>query len=390
MIRTRRPASPGWVRWLVALACASSPGCYLQHSHSANRDAGHDAGPEARLDGGHDARADVLEEDTGPRRVDPRDSGPGDAGEPVDYVCETTHEVDMLIVLDDSGSLRPYDALVRDRLERIIGRLLNPPDLDGDGRRDWGRVQDVHLGVVTTSVAGPPFCEGTRDGALMSGEPANFDHCGPGPYPAYVEHGPGDDPIRSAQALSCVAFGPRDGCTVEQPLEAMAKALLPHGSPFAFAAGEPRGDTSNAGFLREDSVLVVLLISDEDDCSALDPSIFEVPEWPDSGPARGAPGCLGATPAQLQDVQRYVDVLSWLRPTHPERVVFVFLGAIGPALTTSFEHSLGACRRGDYPRRIIDFARALDGRALGASLCELGDNAVTDGIVRRIADAACE
>ena len=92
----------------------------------------------------------------------------------------------------------------------------------------------------------------------------------------------------------------------------------------------------------------------------------------------------------MQPPSRYVEVLDHLRPGHPERVLFVFLGGIAPGLTDRFSRDLGSCRLGDYPRRIVDFARQLDGRALGGSLCELGDAEVTDEITRRIAEVACE
>lgn len=350
-----------------------------------------------------------MEWDAGPRRdAEPVDTGPSsvDAGSDAwmsfvdagdggieEVACRTNLPVDLLIVLDDSGSLRPMDPLIRDRLERIVEQLLSPRDLDGDGVEDRPRVRDLHVGVATTSARGPEFCGHTQDGALMRGEPADLPYCHEGPYPHYVSYAEDAAPRSIARDVSCVAFGPRDGCTVEQPLEAMAKALLGHGAPFEYVAGEPRGDVENLGFLRDESVLVVLLIGDEDDCSVVDTSIFEEPEPIDAGVGRDAgrqpaPGCLLAEAGQLYAPERYVDILEWIRPGR-ERLVFAFVGGIGSGVTTNFEEDLGRCARTDYPSRIVEVARGLEGRAVGGSLCDLAASTFANAITDRVADAAC-
>jgi hypothetical protein len=62
-----------------------------------------------------------------------------------------------------------------------------------------------------------------------------------------------------AGAFSCIAqLGP-DGCGYEQSLEAMYRALDP---------------AVNPGFIRDDAALAVLFITDEDDCSARDTSLY--------------------------------------------------------------------------------------------------------------------
>jgi hypothetical protein len=62
--------------------------------------------------------------------------------------------------------------------------------------------------------------------------------------------------------FSCIADLGTSGCAFEQPLEAMYKALDP-------------SNTNNAGFVRPDSVLAVVLLTDEDDCSATTPQLFD-------------------------------------------------------------------------------------------------------------------
>jgi hypothetical protein len=65
-------------------------------------------------------------------------------------------------------------------------------------------------------------------------------------------------------AFSCVATLAGGGCGIEQPLEAMKLALDNH--------------PDNVGFLRPLSHLAVVIIADEDDCSARDATTLFDPE----------------------------------------------------------------------------------------------------------------
>ncbi len=61
--------------------------------------------------------------------------------------------------------------------------------------------------------------------------------------------------------FSCIAGLGVNGCGMEQPLEAMVKAVTD-------------GSGANAGFLRHDAYLAIFFLSDEDDCSAKDGVLF--------------------------------------------------------------------------------------------------------------------
>lgn len=369
-------------------------GCYLSHGRSepardtrmdatASPDAGpHDAG------GGLDAREPRLDSGSPPR---PRDSGP-----PRRVPCEHPQGVDFLLVLDDSGSIRPRDAQLRDRLQRLVHGLMRPPDVDRDGWEDWPRVVDLHVGVVSTSVRGTEFCGHTADGRLRhsgADEPRCEDE-----YPRFLRYVEGEGNADAiAHDTTCIAFGPRDGCTVEQPLEAMAKALLPHSAPFTYLAGEPHGDTYNEGFLRDDSVLVVLFVGDEDDCSVLDTGIFEPPDAGvdagfDAGPLP-IQGCLLARPDQLQPIDRYEAMLRWLRPAHPERIVLGMIIGLeaGVVITGPLAEDPPACFGPvDYPRRMIALAREFPTQTVLGSVCGLSEMDVVRALAGRVADAACD
>jgi hypothetical protein len=100
----------------------------------------------------------------------------------------------------------------------------------------------------------------------------------------------GEDPTAFAEDVRCMTTLGPGGCGLEQQLEASLKALSP-AAPTSWTApgyAAPRfldPDTgaytlpghalgANAGFVREDTVLAVVLVTDEEDCSAADTSIF--------------------------------------------------------------------------------------------------------------------
>lgn len=371
-------------------------GCYLAHGRPdpTSPDAGFDAGRDAARDP-HDGGRDAAR----PRdaRPAPRDAlPPRDAGAPVPMPCEDPQGVDFLLVLDDSGSIRPRDAQLRDRLRRLVHGLMRPPDNDLDGVEDWPRVTDLHVGVVSTSVRGTAFCDHVRDGRLMH-EGADLPGCAR-EYPRYLTYVDGEgDPEALARDTICMGFGPREGCTVEQPLEAMVKALLPRSAPFSYVAGGAHGDGYNAGFLRPDSVLVVLLVGDEDDCSFRDPGIFEPPDagpidagW-DAGPLP-IPGCLLARPDQMQPISRYEAALRWLRPRTDRVILGMIIGIEAGVVITGplAEDPPGCFARVDYPRRMLQLARELPTQTVLGSVCGLSEMDVVHALARRITTAACE
>ncbi|WP_146158343.1 hypothetical protein [Enhygromyxa salina] len=226
--------------------------------------------------------------------------------------------LDLLIVVDDSGSMSGYQATLAANLD-AIAQVLLADDVDFD----------VRVAITTTSVPGPT-CAGplARGGELLTDTcraappqafeaPSEFsdevvdqreicnDACPhdqiarrPSPLDDYAEqlairpwfepannsYGgnlPGD--VSFEHALSCAALRGFGGCEFESPLAAASRALEHMGSP-----GDPA-----FGFLRDDTPLMILFIGDEDDCShhAASASMFD-PEgervfW--SNPAADAP-----------------------------------------------------------------------------------------------------
>ncbi len=204
--------------------------------------------------------------------------------------------VDLLFVIDNSGSMADEQANTRGNFPAYFTSLKNMV----------GGLPDVHLGVTTTDLGTGMFqityCEevGGDGGALVTGncsnptgapyivdvkprgcevtmDQSNFcsdhtcsqTHCAHEPSTTFVlDSTTGCPRCRNyageslEDVFSCIADLGTMGCGFEQPLEAMKRALEPT-------------NTANAGFLRDNAFLAVLLITDEDDCSASDPQLFD-------------------------------------------------------------------------------------------------------------------
>ena len=144
-----------------------------------------------------------------------------------------TDALDVLFVVDDSGST------VDDRAELVAQAQAALFDVL---HRDRGRKPDLHVGVTTTSLSIPNVrdCEDGADGRIFGA--------------------PGWDGTL-ADALAQVPADGR-GCQYEQPLAAAARAV----------SGTI---AENRGFVREGALLVVVFLTDEDDCSSTNDGLFD-------------------------------------------------------------------------------------------------------------------
>ncbi|MBZ0234205.1 MAG: hypothetical protein K8M05_17885 [Deltaproteobacteria bacterium] len=194
---------------------------------------------------------------------DGRDIVVGDDYEIVlDPLPASITKVDVLVVVDDSGSIAAERAaMIAAAGESLFAQLTD----------DLGQLPDLHVAVVSTDVtielANVPGCASGADGRFRTGN-------GTVTCPvqgAYIIDSPDGAGGRTtnydgaiADAFSCFATLDVSGCGFEQPLEAMRRAL-------------DGRYPEHAGFLRQDALLVVVMLTDEDDCSAFDPNLFGDP-----------------------------------------------------------------------------------------------------------------
>ena len=246
--------------------------------------------------------------------------------------------LDILFVIDNSGSMAEQQASLAASFPQMIDLL---EQLDGG-------LPNLHIGVVTSdlgtsSVNGAPApgigtigiggCGGAGDDGALHGVPALTS----GTFISDVALADGTRQRNYSGALRDVfaemAQVGAGGCGFEQHLSAMRRALT---------------NPTNAGFLREDANLAVVIIADEDDCSVLDPALFG-PDDDVLGPQQSfrcaqfgvqcdpddmtTPGVKAnceprATSSLISDVQPFIDALVAAKGGD-ERSVMV-AGIVGP------------------------------------------------------------
>ena len=340
--------------------------------------------------------------------------------------------VDLLVVIDDSQSMHDEQVNLADNFQHLVRSLTSPADEDGDGEPDHAPVTNLHVGIVSTDLgvlgaAGVPHCGGDGhpegdDGRLIS-TPRTSEVAGcAASYPPFLSYDPdgtADDVLHTPEeldaAFQCLAMLGTDGCGYEQQLEAMARALDVHGT----------GAGANGGFVRDDSLLAIVMLTDEEDCSVRpdDPNSVDL----FSNAAFGNPNlrCFRHGANYLTPVDAFVDRLLALRAGRPDKLVFA--GIVGIPLETAcpltdmgeadfacvlaeprmqqVEAGNGnelepACRvegrgKADPARRIVEAIRGVDragGSGIVRSICEGDFRPAMEAISRLIQkqfDGAC-
>ncbi len=255
-------------------------------------------------------------------------------------------KVDLLVMVDDSASMADKSNELARRLPELI-KALADPDLDAYGQPKAQRVADLHVGVITSSLGshGTSACDPALYGAHMddhghllprAGENAaigySVDHVGGAPNAASCPTpvaasalGWAFDPAKGASysgvaqvksmetAVSCVVQSAKeDGCGYEAPLESIYHFLVdpaPYLSADVACTKSPAGDDcqqnkltptgvdaellkERAAFLRPDSLLAVLMLTDENDGSLLPAGLNWLPlAYAQGKMLRGWQGC---------------------------------------------------------------------------------------------------
>ncbi len=148
-------------------------------------------------------------------------------------------KVDVLFVIDSSAAMTPYEAQVRQTLQLVAQTAET---------RLRGPRANLHVGVLTADLAG---AGAMRHTSVVDG-PYMIDRYTPSVDMRNYEGAFADTML----ALTDVGTA---GSSNVQPLEAIKLAL---------------GDTQNAGFLRDDAKLAIVILAAEDDASAGDPADY--------------------------------------------------------------------------------------------------------------------
>jgi hypothetical protein len=291
------------------------------------------------------------------------------SGVVADIRVDNIDKVDILFMVDNSGSMREEQASLRKEFPKLIQTLTTGMRPDGS---KFSAARDLHLGVVSSDMGlvGIPDIAGCEngfgdDGIMLNTPNREISGC-QASYPRFLSYLSGtNDPMQTATDFACIASLGTEGCGYEQQLESVLKALWPSvdidpktGNPIepnriqflrdsnGFGA-LGHGDQENVGFMRNDptqglSLLAIILVTDEEDCSSgttehflpakyLDPSDPRVMQDPNLR-------CFH-NKGNLYPLERYIDGYKHLRPGNENLVIFGAIVGVPPELVETADYA---------------------------------------------------
>lgn len=233
-----------------------------------------------------------------------------------------TTKVDMLFVIDNSGSMGLEQEILSKQIVLMARELIQPSDGSSSVR-----VEDLHIGIISTDMGTHGYtmdsCDspsagdngilqntGRLEGCMASYNASDCDS-GECPWLVHSDENPDDGSATGNPPIwedfGCIATLGTNGCGFEQQLEASLQALR-----VQTEAGRP-----NEGFLRDDSLLAIVYVTDEDDCSTPNGELFNR-SANQFGPLNTR---CALNPDELYPIDRYVEGFRNLRPGMEDMVV---------------------------------------------------------------------
>ncbi len=179
-----------------------------------------------------------------------------------DIPVTINRDLDILFLIDKSPTMADEQASLAANFPRFM-EVLSQID---------GGLPNVHVGVISQDIgAGGTYvigtCSGLGDNGRLLSTP-RVPGCTPpnGAYISDTDPRDGGARIRNytgslADTFTCIASLGPSGCGFEQHLGSLRKAL--------------DHNPANDGFLRPNAYLAIIIISDEDDCTASNPHIYD-------------------------------------------------------------------------------------------------------------------
>lgn len=221
-------------------------------------------------------------------------------------------KIDLLFMIDNSLSMADKQDMLKRAIPKLVGRLVNPACVSAAGDRvaaasadaecpsgydrEYEPLADIHIGVITSSLAqfGPDRC-GSGDGADNSHLVGTLDR---GAHiPTYQSRGflawdpkgklnpPGErDAGRLVQGVQDLVSAVGEvGCGYEASLESWYRFLVDPAPVKSYELQPCESDTRKTcivgsgvdtelldqrhAFMRDDSLLALVMLTDENDCS---------------------------------------------------------------------------------------------------------------------------
>lgn len=225
-------------------------------------------------------------------------------------------KVDILFMIDDSPSMAPKQKALLGSFPELVTRI--------QALATDGVPASFHIGVVDSDLGAGPYTL-NQGQCHPGGDGGKLRTCATLPGISYIDYDSASGAsnlgtVDVATAFTCLASVGEAGCGFEHQLESVYRALT---TP-----------SLNPGFLRDDALLVVVWLTDEDDCSAppdsplFDPSSAGVASYgilhsfrctqfgitcdqqPLTGGTLSSSSCTPLTGGPLFDIKRYTDLFA--------------------------------------------------------------------------------
>lgn len=233
-------------------------------------------------------------------------------------------KLDLLFMIDNSSSMADKQAVLKEAVPDLVNRLVSPHCVDyttspptfvaslsdpaaqcpAGSVREFAPIRDIHIGVITSSLGahgatnvtlascltGP----GIDNGELLGSQPRYLSNPAPSPPldpQGFLNWNPDTLPGETITAFdtafaNMVTAAGQDGCGFEAQLESIYRFLADPAPPMsivlqpcsagstsqcAFRSGiDQKVLDQRAAFLRPDSLVAVMMLTDENDCSVRD------------------------------------------------------------------------------------------------------------------------
>ena len=178
-----------------------------------------------------------------------------------DIPVDINRDLDILFLIDKSPTMGDEQASLTANFPRFM-QILSQIE---------GGLPNVHIGVISQDIGAGGLtiagggCSGTGDNGNLLAQ-ARVPGCTP-PNGSFISDIDNAGARRKnytgtlEETFSCIATLGPNGCGFEQHLGSLTKALV--------------GNPANAGFLRPNAFLAIIIISDEDDCTHSNPKIYD-------------------------------------------------------------------------------------------------------------------
>jgi hypothetical protein len=209
----------------------------------------------------------------------------------------TVDKIDLLFMIDNSISMADKQQILAEAVPQLVTRLIQPATDPVTGKEEFKPVVDIHIGVISSSVGGHGGDQCSKTGAASN--PSQYDnaHLIGSVRPNLQSYqnlgflwwdptgqkatppGEGNAGNLNSNFASHVTATGETGCGYEASLEAWYRFLVDPNPPADVVVNNNVAEITGVDdvvlqqrkdFLRQDSLVAIIMLSDENDCSIVD------------------------------------------------------------------------------------------------------------------------